>query len=98
MNLSGFKATLSDSTPPEQFSVFLKALWYDAKGDWDRAHDIAQDYENEFGNWIHAYLHRKEGDEWNAGYWYRRAGREKPPTSISLAEEWEQMVQYFLTV
>lgn len=81
-------------TPPQGISAPLLALWYDAKGDWERAHDIAQDLGSKEGDWIHAYLHRKEGDEGNAAYWYRRAG--KPfPVGVSLQEEWEQLVQHF---
>ncbi len=96
MDLSTFKSTLSDPHPPEGISDFLKALWYDGKDNWNMAHDIAQDHENEFGNWIHAYLHRKEGDDWNAAYWYRRAGRAMPSPSVSLDQEWNNLVSHFL--
>ena len=65
-------------------------MWWDAKGDWHRAHEIAQDIESETGSLVHAYLHRKEGDAGNAGYWYRRAGR--PVCSGSLEQEWEAIV------
>ena len=65
-------------------------MWEDAKGHWDAAHSIAQDIEDQTGSWIHAYLHRKEGDLGNAGYWYRRAG--KPEAQDTLDEEWARIV------
>jgi len=66
--------------------VLLAALWWDGAGDWNRAHDLAQSVENAEGAWVHAYLHRKEGDLGNADYWYRRAGRRRPATTLD--EEW----------
>jgi hypothetical protein len=68
----------------------LLALWWDGRGDWARAHEIAQEVEGRDGAWVHAYLHRKEGDLWNAGYWYRPAGR--APAGGSLEAEWRAMV------
>jgi hypothetical protein len=94
MNLSQFKNSLSAVGPPEGVSQLLLALWHDARGEWEKAHDIAQDTYNADGAWLHAYLHRKEGDLGNAGYWYRRAGRPMP--SYSLEEEWEAMANTFL--
>ena len=94
MPVDEFKLSLSDSNPPESLNQYLVALWHDGKGAWDSSHDIAQDIEDPNGSWIHAYLHRKEGDEWNAGYWYRRA--ERPFFKGSLDEEWEQLVTEFL--
>jgi hypothetical protein len=79
---------------PADFPPLLQALWHDAHGDWHKAHDIAQAIETPDGAWLHAYLHRKEGDVWNADYWYRRAGRVRP--NSSLETEWEQLVQYFI--
>ena len=73
MTLSDFKRTVSDGRPPASLPPPLRALWHDANGDWDAAHQVAQDIDDETGAWIHAYLHRKEGDLANAGYWYRRA-------------------------
>jgi hypothetical protein len=67
----------------------LRALWLDARGDWDGAHKCVDDSEEADAMWVHAYLHRKEGDQWNAGYWYRRAGR--PPHEGTLAEEWREI-------
>lgn len=94
MTLADFKQTLTESQPRGEFSLALQAMWHDAKGDWDAAHDIAQEMQGSRGSWIHAYLHRKEGDEGNAAYWYHRAG--KPfPSGISLQEEWEQLSAVF---
>ena len=91
-DLSQFFATLSSENPPKDWTLALKALWFDAKGNWKASHDIAQDMHNNLGSWIHAYLHRKEGDEFNAGYWYRRANR--PIPTITLGEELKQMVEF----
>lgn len=93
MELSSFKASLQHSDPP-QTSVYLKALWHDAKGDWDNAHKLIQDVEDQTASWIHAYLHRKEGDIGNADYWYRRAGKNR--SSLSLEKEWEEIVNALL--
>jgi len=89
MTLAELKASLSASAPPPQLPRTLAALWHDAKGDWDAAHKVAQDIDGADGAWIHAYLHRKEGDAGNAAYWYRRAG--KPVSTRSLADEWEEI-------
>jgi len=94
VTLSDFKQTISDPQPPASLSRPLRALWHDAKGDWDAAHQVAQDIDNETGAWIHAYLHRKEGDLANAGYWYHRA--RKPECRESLVAEWEQIVSALL--
>lgn len=68
----------------------LLSLWWDAKGEWAKAHEVAQDVETADGAWVHAYLHRKEGDAGNAAYWYRRAGR--AAAKGDLRAEWEAMV------
>jgi hypothetical protein len=93
MTLAEFKRSLSSSTPPDVLPA-LVALWHDATGDWDAAHSVAQDVADASGAWVHAYLHRKEGDAANAGYWYRRAGR--PPFRGTLDEEWDQIVEALL--
>jgi len=93
-DLELFKQSLKDSQPPEGLSALLQALWWDAKNDWEKAHSVAQDVSNREGSWVHAYLHRKEGDQGNAGYWYSRAG--KPKSAASLEEEWEEIVQALL--
>ena len=89
MTLEEFKATLSASAPPSVPKT-LQALWHDARGEWDKAHEIANDVDDKTGAWIHAYLHRKEGDLGNAAYWYRRA--EQPVASDSLESEWTRIV------
>jgi hypothetical protein len=78
----------------DNFSGVLLALWWDGKGDWEQAHVIAQDISGRDGAWVHAYLHRKEGDSFNANYWYRQAGRR--PASGDLRVEWEAMVSELL--
>jgi hypothetical protein len=86
MTFEEFKRSLSDDKPPSGLSPALIALWWDAKGEWARAHESAQEDEGEPGSWVHAYLHRKEGDQGNAAYWYRRAG--KPVCRDPLDTEW----------
>ena len=90
MTLDQFKNTLLESKIPANISPLLQALWYDYKGDWEAWHNIAQIKEGtqEYDR-LHAYLHRKEGDQWNANYWYRRAGETMP--KLSLEEEWEEL-------
>ena len=95
MNFEEFKSSLSASSPPAQLSQPLQALWHAGKGDWEAAHMIAQEIRSETGSWIHAYLHRKEGDLGNASYWYHRAN--KPVAKNSLEEEWEQITKALLT-
>lgn len=94
MDLKSFKESLSTNTPPPAASVYLKALWHDAKNNWNDAHELIQDVPDKNASWIHAYLHRKEGDTWNADYWYTKAGKKRP--SVSLDEEWEQITAAFL--
>ena len=91
MTLTQFKATLTDTAPPPELTPALRALWHDGKGDWQRAHEVAQDIETPDGAWIHAYLHRKEGDEGNAAYWYRRASQ--PAAHDDLDDEWTRIAQ-----
>ncbi len=93
MMLEEFYKSLGHASPPQGIPPLLLALWYDANGDWQRSHAIAQDIEGRDGALIHAYLHRKEGDLWNADYWYRQAGTARPVES--LAEEFRQLVQSF---
>ena len=77
-------------------SLSLISLWWDAKGQWKQAHESAQQDESAAGSWVHAYLHRKEGDSSNAAYWYRRAA--KPPSQIPLEQEWLQIAESLLSV
>jgi hypothetical protein len=85
-----------DASPPPALGPALKALWHDAKGDWTGAHNVAQDDKSADGSWVHAYLHRKEGDVGNAGYWYSRAGRKMPATGVTLEQEWADMARDLL--
>jgi hypothetical protein len=94
MTLSDFRATLSETAPPDSLPAALRALWHDAKGDWDRAHAVVQDEESADAAHVHAYLHRKEGDLGNARYWYRRAGH--PEATASLDDEWAAIVEELL--
>src|SRR5687767_13587225 len=82
-----------DASPPAGASLVVQALWHDARGDWERAHNCAQDDHGRDGSWVHAYLHRKEGDLGNAGYWYSRAGRRAPAAGVSLEAEWEEIAR-----
>jgi hypothetical protein len=96
MDVTQFRATVADGMPPEGISLALQTLWWDAKGDWNRAHQCAQQDEGKTGSIVHAYLHRKEGDMRNAGGWYSRAGRE--PATVSLEEEWQSLAGEMLTL
>jgi len=89
-----FEAFVGSSVPPADAGPALAALWHDAHGDWDAAHELAQAAGGRDGAWVHAYLHRKEGDELNAGYWYARAGR--PAVAGELPAEWEAIVRALL--
>jgi hypothetical protein len=91
MTLDDFRESLSTARPLAKLSPALAGLWWDAKGDWKRAHEMVQDDEGAESSWVHAYLHRKEGDQGNAAYWYRRAG--KPVCRDSLDAEWHRIVQ-----
>ncbi len=94
MRFEEFQKTLTSSKPADNLSDYLLSLWYDAKGDWNKAHLLIQDTENKKAAWIHAYLHRKEGDIGNADYWYQRAGKNRPTSSLQ--DEWENIVKAFL--
>lgn len=89
MNQSDFLASLSGARPPADLTLAQAALWHAKKGDWEVAHQCAQDHAGWEGAWVHAYLHRWEGDEGNASYWYRRAGR--PASRGSLEDEWREL-------
>jgi hypothetical protein len=96
MTFVEFNQTLQETIPPNGISEILEALWFDAKGDWESAHDIAQSQEGvQSYDHLHAYLHRKEGDNWNANYWYRRAKTSIP--DLSLREEWNLLVNVELS-
>ncbi|TDQ11180.1 hypothetical protein [Pedobacter metabolipauper] len=93
-NLQQFKNSLKTEQVPFNLSLQLQALWYDGKGNWKTAHDLIDQESDRVSAHVHAYLHRKEGDLWNADYWYSRAGKSRP--DLSLTEEWEQLVSLFL--
>ena len=94
MTLSDLEAAVAARAPlPADAPPLLRALWFDAVGDWEQAHAVAQDVHTPDGSWVHAYLHRKEGDLDNAAYWYRRAGR--PVQGGALAEEWRSLAAAF---
>lgn len=94
MQYDQFYASITQPAPPPGASVYLKALWYDAKGDWDASHNTIQDVPDKTASWIHAYLHRKEGDVFNANYWYNKADKRMP--GYSLEQEWEEIVKALL--
>ena len=93
MTETEFRDSLSAAEPPAGLTPALQALWHAANGAWDQAHDITQPGGGEL-DWVHAYLHRVEGDLANAGYWYRRAG--KPVRDVPLDQEWTSLVRTFL--
>ena len=93
MTLSEFRVTLAERAPPQASSA-LSALWWAAKGHWDRAHEIVQDDSGREAAWVHAYLHRVEGDLGNAAYWYRQARR--PVASQTVETEWDVIVTALL--
>lgn len=94
MDFDAFKKTLQEGPEPSFSNPLLLALWHDGRGNWEKSHHIAQDVHTKEGSWVHAFLHRKEGDIWNADYWYNRAGRKRP--DYPLENEWEEMVRWFL--
>jgi hypothetical protein len=95
MTFDDFHKSLTASEPPVELTPALAGLWWDAKGDWKQAHDRAQEDEGPEASWVHAYLHRKEGDQSNASYWYSRAG--KPVYRQSLDAEWFSIVRELLS-
>lgn len=94
MNIDAFEQSLQAETPPKGLNLALQALWHEAKGNWDAAHEAAQAQDDDAGAWVHAYLHRVEGDQGNAGYWYRRAG--KPHATSDLKQEWREIATALL--
>jgi hypothetical protein len=95
MTLEQFRESLSEPHPPASLDFALAGLWWDAKGDWAKAHESAQQDEGPSGSWVHAYLHRKEGDASNARYWYQRAHR--PPSRAPLPDEWLEITKSLLS-
>ena len=94
MMLAEFKRTVSQPKPPARLTPPLEALWWAAKDDWDKAHGIVMKQDSREAAWVHAYLHRVEGDLDNAGYWYRQARR--PAASGALPAEWDAIAAALL--
>lgn len=92
--LEAFRKTLEEDSPSVTWPMALQCLWFDANKDWKAAHDIAQEMTGPVGSLLHAYLHRKEGDRWNAEYWYRQAGESYP--QVPLQDEFEELFQRVL--
>ena len=93
MTFEIFVESVNDDFPPAGINPLLLSLWYDAKGDWEKSHDIISEVNTKEAAFIHAYLHRKEGDIWNADYWYRQTGEKR--RDITLEEEWRSLVDRF---
>lgn len=91
MTAEQFRASLNLEAPPTELQPALAALWWDNRGEWARAHDLVDSLETSEGMAVHAYLHRKEGESWNADYWYRRAGRQYHRETLE--EEWQALVE-----
>jgi hypothetical protein len=94
MTLKEFRDSLNSEGPPYGADAAIAALWWDAKDNWQQAHSQVDDKADQASMWVHAYLHRKEGVEWNASYWYRRA--QKPVSHLSFAEEKESILTALL--
>lgn len=94
MNFETFHNSLQQAKPSGELSPYLQSLWHDANGNWETAHNLIQDLPDKTAAWIHAYLHRKEGDVFNANYWYNKAGKRMP--GYALEKEWEEMVKELL--
>jgi hypothetical protein len=97
LNYTEFIDSLQQDSCPDQLEPCLQALWHDAAGDWHRAHGIVQQLDDNRAARIHAYLHRKEGDHWNARYWHRQAGTVYPE-HLTLEQEWQSLARMFFKV
>jgi hypothetical protein len=95
MSIETFRQSLLPEAPPAKWSRALQAIWHQAKGDWHKAHQLAQEEDDADGAWVHAHLHRADGDVANAGYWYRRAGRS--PSAAPLDEERDEIAAVLLS-
>lgn len=93
MDINDFKQSIIDVQLPAELPVHMQSLWYDGTGDWKTAHDLIDKLTDLRSAHIHAYLHRKEGDIWNADYWYKMAGKSRP--HVSLEEEWEMLLSEY---
>jgi hypothetical protein len=95
VDLQRLESSLGQATPPSGLPPLVEALWHERRGDWTRAHEITQDLDGPDAAWVHAYLHRREGDLSNAAYWYRHAS--KPVARGSLEDEWRAIAAALLT-
>ncbi len=95
MTFEEFQLSIKEDHAPSGIDLLLLALWYDAKGDWEKSHAIVQDMDTKYASMIHAYLHRKEGDIGNAYYWYQQAGMKQ--TNYSIEDEWNSLVSIFIS-
>ena len=87
------RSATTDAAPPAGLAAELRVLWLARAGRWDEAHDQCQDLPDPAGAWIHAWLHRQEGDFGNAAYWYARAGKPEPTRGLALNDEWLQIAR-----
>lgn len=94
MMATELRSTLGEPTPPAGLPLLVEAMWWEAHGDWARAHSMVDELSTREGAWVHAYVHRSQGDTGNAGYWYREAGRQA--SQKSLPEEWLEIVEALL--
>ena len=94
MTYDEFILNIESNDQPPNLPLYLQALWYDAKGDWHKAHSLIDSLDDFNSCWVHAYLHRKEGDISNADYWYRRAGKQRP--AVSVQDEWKQITMLLI--
>jgi hypothetical protein len=94
MNKEEFKLSLKQPKCPESIRGIPRVLWLAGRNEWEKAHQLVQDIQSNDAAWVHAHLHRQEGDNWNADYWYKRAGKTRPQSSIK--EEWEKLVEILL--
>lgn len=94
MTYDDFILTIETDDQPPKLPLYLQALWHDAKGNWSKAHSLIDSLDDANSSWVHAYLHRKEGDVGNADYWYRRANKKRP--AVSLNEEWQNLTAELL--
>ncbi len=95
MDYKSFNYTLDMGQPPAEFADPVKALWWERKGYWEKAHDMVQDLTSKEAAWVHAYLHRKEGDQMNAAYWYERAGKKE--SSKEHDDEFREIIESLLS-
>jgi hypothetical protein len=94
ITIQNFKNSIQSGELPSGIPPHIQALWHDGRGDWEKAHSLIDHLDDPVSSHIHAYLHRKEGDTWNADYWYRKAGKSRP--DFSLEQEWEHLLSLYL--